>query len=67
MRALVDVGTTRTWNLLIDLVAQSGQFPPNSTGFPGFVVEGEKHYWLHVAIDRYSGKIIDSQLEVISE
>jgi hypothetical protein len=67
MRALADSGTTRTWNLLIDLVAQSGQFPPSATGFPGFVVEGEKHYWLHVALDRYTGKIIDSQLEVINQ
>jgi hypothetical protein len=67
IRALADVGTTRTWNLLIDLVAQSGQFPPASTGFSNFVVEGEKHYWLHVAIDRYTGKVIDSQLEVVSE
>ncbi len=67
MRALVDSGTTRTWNLLIDLVAQSGRFPPKSTGFSNFVVEGEKHYWLHVAIDRYTGKVIASQLEVVRE
>jgi hypothetical protein len=67
MRALTDSGSTRTWNLLIDLVAQSGTFPPKSTAFPNFVVEGEKHYWLHVALDRYTGKIIGSQLEVVSE
>ncbi len=67
MRALVDSGTTRTWNLLIDLVAQSGRFPPKSTAFSSFVVEGEKHYWLHVAIDRYTGKVIGSQLEVVRE
>jgi hypothetical protein len=67
MRALADVGTTRTWNLLIDLFAQSGQFPPKSSGFSNFVVEGEKHYWLHVAIDRYTGKVIDSQLEVVQQ
>ncbi len=72
MRALVDSGTTRTWNVLIDLVAQSGRFPPTAlaagaAGLPQFVVEGEKHYWLHVAIDRYTGKVIDSQLEVVRE
>jgi hypothetical protein len=71
MRGLVDSGTTRTWNLLIDLVAQSGRFPPgipsSTTGLAEFVVEGEKHYWLHVAIDRYTGKVIDSQLEVVKE
>jgi hypothetical protein len=67
MRALVDSGTTRTWNLLIDLIAQSGRFPPGATKLDGFVVEGEKHYWLHVAIDRFTGKVIDSQLEVVKE
>jgi hypothetical protein len=71
MRGLVDAGTTRTWNLLIDLVAQSGRFPPNApasaVGLGQFVVEGEKHYWLHVAIDRYTGQVIDSQLEVVKE
>ena len=67
IRALVDSGTTRTWNLLIDLVAQSGQFPPSAASYSNFVVEGEKHYWLHVAIDRYTGKVIASQLEVVSQ
>jgi len=67
MRALVDSGTVRTWNVLIDLVAQSGRFPPTAANLNNFVVEGEKHYWLHVAIDRYTGKILDSQLEVVRE
>jgi hypothetical protein len=67
IRSLVDSGTTRTWNLLIDLVAQSGRFPPNANNLAKFVVQGEKHYWLHVAIDRYTGKVIDSQLEVVRE
>jgi Tfp pilus assembly protein PilX len=67
MRALTDAGNVRTWNLLIDLVGQSGRFPPKSAGFSNFVVEGEKHYWLHIAIDRYTGKILDSQMEVVRE
>ena len=67
MRGLVDSGTARTWNLLIDLLAQSGRFPPNTTNLNNFVVDGEKHYWFHVAIDRYTGKILDSQLEVVKE
>jgi hypothetical protein len=67
IRALADCGTTRTWNLLIDLVAQSGRFAPGETNLGKFTVEGEKHYWLHVAIDRYTGKVIDSQLEIVNE
>jgi len=74
MRALADSGSTRVWNLLIDIVAQSGKYPPNATVGPNttnalanFVVEGEKRYWLHVAIDRVTGTIIDRQLELVPQ
>lgn len=67
VRALADVGTTRTWNLLIDIVAQAGSYPANATGLSNFVVTGEKHYWLHVALDRYTGAIIDQQMELVNE
>jgi len=30
-------------------------------------VKGEKSYWLHVAIDRFTGEIIDQQLEAVKE
>jgi len=32
-----------------------------------FVVEGEQHYWVHVAIDRLTGQVIDKQIEVVTE
>ena len=32
-----------------------------------FVVEGEQHYWIHVAIDRFTGQVIDKQFEVVKE
>lgn len=67
IRALADAGTTRVWNLLIDLVAQSGRFPSNGGSLDGFQVEGEKRYWLHVAIDRLTGEVIDQQFEVVTE
>jgi type II secretory pathway component PulK len=66
-RALAEVGQTRTWGLLIDLVAQSGRYPPTATAITQFVVEGEKRYWLHVAIDRFTGEVIDQQLEAVYE
>lgn len=66
-RALSTVAQTRTWNLLIDVVAQSGRYPSMSTDLPQFAVEGEKRYWLHVAIDRFTGKVIDQQLEAVLE
>ncbi len=65
VRSLADVGQARTWNLLIDLVAQAGKYPPSATTPDQFEVEGQRHYWLHVAVDRFTGKIIDRQLEVV--
>jgi len=66
-RALSEVTQTRTWGLLIDVVAQTGHYKPNATGLADFVVEGEKHYWLHVAVDRFDGSIVGQQLEAVTE
>ena len=52
-RAISSVSQTRVWNLLIDVVK--------------FIVEGEQHYWVHVAIDRFTGQVIDRQVEVVKE
>ena len=53
-RALAEMGQTRTWNLFIDVIAQTGKYKPNSPDLTGsnFVVEGEKRYWLHIALGR---------------
>lgn len=67
IRALSNAGTTRTWTLMIDLIAQTGRYPSNPQGLEKFIVEGERRYWIHLAIDRYSGRIIDQQLEVVRE
>ena len=32
-----------------------------------FFVEGEQRYWVHVAIDRFTGQVIDKQIEVVNE
>jgi hypothetical protein len=72
-RALGETVQTRTWNLLIDVIAQSGRYPrnltdnPNPADLPKFMVEGEQHYWVHVAIDRFTGQVIDKQIEVVNE
>ncbi len=62
-RALAECVQTRTWGLLIDLVAQTGHYSPNAQGLGDFIVEGEKRYWLHIAIDRFDGTVLDQQLE----
>ena len=38
-----------------------------ATGFANFFVEGEGHDWVHVAIDRFTGQVIDRQIEVVKE
>ena len=67
-RVLSDTTQTRTWGLLIDVIAQSGRFKPNASSLQNdFIVEGEQHYWVHVAIDRFTGQVVDKQSEVVNE
>jgi len=66
-RALSDTTQTRTWGLLIDVIAQSGKYAPGETDLRKFIVAGEQHYWVHVAIDRFTGQVLDKQIEVVNE
>ncbi|MEI9997773.1 MAG: hypothetical protein WDO13_00645 [Verrucomicrobiota bacterium] len=67
IRSLSEATASRTWNFLIDIIAQSGRYTASSASFADFTTDGEKRYWLHVAIDRYTGKIVDEQLEPVYE
>lgn len=67
VRALADVGQVRTWNLMIDLIVQTGRYPAVAKNLKDFMVEGERRYWLHLAIDRFTGEIVDQQLERVYE
>ncbi len=67
VRAFSGSTQSRTWNLLIDVVAQTGRYPSTAASLNDFLVEGESRYWLSIAIDRYTGKIIDQQLEPANE
>jgi hypothetical protein len=70
VRAVAESSNTRTWNFLIDIIAQAGRYAPMTSGtgsLDRFVVNGERRYWLHVAIDRYTGQVVDKQLEVVNE
>jgi hypothetical protein len=66
-RAFGEADQTRTWNLLIDVIAQSGKYAPGESDLKKFVVQGEQRYWVHVAIDRFTGQVIDKQIEVVNE
>jgi hypothetical protein len=69
-RALAEVGQARTWNLMIDVIAQTGKYAPGTpdlTDPSKFIVEGEKRYWLHIALDRDGGTVLGTQLEEVIE
>jgi hypothetical protein len=67
VRALADVSNTRTWNLLVDLVMQSGRYATGATTVDRFSVDGERRYWLHLAIDRYTGQVVARSMEPVNE
>ena len=71
-RSLAEMGQTRTWNLMIDVVAQTGKCAPGETDLSRFIVEGEKRYWFHVALARDLNSdgtvdVLGAQLEQVSE
>jgi hypothetical protein len=71
-RALAELGQTRTWNLVIDVIAQTGHYAPNAQSLTDFITEGEKRYWLHIALARDlkpdgSVAVLGTQLEAVNE
>lgn len=67
IRPLASVGQVRVWNVLVDMVAQVGRFSSSAGALDQFSVEGERRLWVHLAIDRATGKVIDRQVELVSE
>jgi hypothetical protein len=73
-RALSEIGQARTWNLFIDLIAQTGRYVSGTTSVTDgskFTVEGETRYWLHIALGRDlvngSVDVLGTQLEEVNE
>ncbi len=67
LRALLDAGNTRTWNLMIDLVGQVGHYSSEANSLSEFESEGEIRIWAHLAIDRFTGKIVDQSIEYVND
>ena len=67
VRALADVSNTRTWNVMVDLVVQSGRYASAATDVDKFTVDGERRMWVHLAIDRYTGQVIARSTEIVNE
>lgn len=66
--ALVHAHSARTWNLALDVIAQTGRFPRAGGGsVDKFVVTGERRVLVHLALDRFTGEIIDQQVETVTE
>jgi hypothetical protein len=55
------------WNLLIDVIVQTGRYPLLALNAAEFQVDGESRAWVHLAIDRLTGKILDRQVELVEE
>lgn len=66
-RTFGDQMNCRTWNLLVDLVVQSGKIGPAGSAPGDFSMMAERRMWAQVAIDRVSGEVIDVQTETINE
>ena len=69
-RALAEMGQARTWNLMIDVIAQTGKCAPGETD--RFIVQGEKRYWLHIALARdlntdRTVDVLGAELEEVTE
>src|SRR5205807_10453673 len=71
-RALAEMGQARTWNLMIDVIAHTRKCAPGETDFARFIVEGERRYWLHIALGRDLNTdgtvdVLGTQLEEVTE
>jgi len=66
-RALADVTSVRTWNLFVDVIAQSGKLTPAASSLDSFIAQAERRYWYHIAIDRFTGEIVSTLQESASE
>ncbi|MCE9543198.1 MAG: hypothetical protein K8R38_06740 [Verrucomicrobia bacterium] len=67
IRTLAEPGQTRTWNLLLDVVAQTGRATASPASAENFTVQGERRIWVNVAVDRLTGRIVDCQTEEVNE
>jgi hypothetical protein len=67
VRTLSEIGTTRTWNFLIDLVAQTGRFTTAAKSGSDFMVRSEERVWIHLSIDRMTGEVLELRKEIVNE
>ncbi len=67
IRALADCGQTRVWNLMLDLVVQTGRIPARASTLGTYQKNSEQRIWVCLAIDRFTGEILEQSNEWVSE
>jgi len=67
IRALADGGQTRVWNIMLDLIAQTGKLTPGTDDLNKFTKESERRVWVFLAIDRLTGEVLDQQVEDVPD
>ncbi len=67
LRALSSTTDTRNWQLMIDVVAQTGRISPSSANFQDFVVEGQKRFFVYLTLDRITGEVLSKHVEPVYE
>ncbi len=67
IRALVDSGQTRVWNIMLDLIVQTGRMPSAATDLKQFSKEGEHRVWVFLSIDRLTGEVLEKLVEDVAE
>jgi len=67
IRALSSTIDTRNWQLMLDVVAQSGRITPQNGPLTSFVVEGQKRFFVYLTLDRITGEIVDKHIEPVYE
>jgi hypothetical protein len=64
---LTDAGQVRVWNLLLDVIVQTGLYPAGAQGPSDFLVKGERRAWVHLSMDRLTGEVLAKALEWVNE
>jgi hypothetical protein len=67
IRTLAAIGQVRTWNLLLDLVVQTGRFGLQAQSAADFIPKSERRYWIHLALDRFTGEVVAKHMERVDE
>ena len=67
IRALVDSGQTRVWNIMLDLIVQTGRMPSAAVDLKQFSKEGEHRVWVFLSIDRLTGEVLEKLVEDVAE